>query len=315
MPLNVMMVVQDGRLAYEALLATASFVPTDDVRLWLMEPQPGPNWPQDPRVANPEIRAELQRHAALTPFHSTHFGAFYPHGNKMEALSALPEEQPFLFLDTDTLFLGPLPKIDASRPAASLRRTATWPKLQPDGPTRAEIWRSLYDRFGLTLTEDTNHPSEDWQRFPYYNAGWFCGPCPRQFGARFVEYATEIHANPGPALTGQSLNPWLDQIALPLVIASLGGGPRAIAGLDDTATCHWRTLPLAYARESDAVIERLTQIAQINRVKKLLKGYPPFHQMLYRGGGAQARALFADGLPDDEAVIRKRLRAAGLWVR
>ncbi|WP_185803355.1 hypothetical protein [Pontivivens nitratireducens] len=315
MPLNVMIVVQEGRLAYEALLATASYVPSPDMRLWLMEPQPGPLWPTDPRIADPDIRGELERHAPITPFECRHFGAAYPHGNKIEALAALPEAEPFLFFDTDTLFLGPLPRIDTARPAASLRRTASWPNPVPGGPDRSEIWRALHERFGLELIEDTAHPPGDWQRYPYYNAGWFFGPCPRRFGKLFARYATEIRSDPGEALAGQALMPWLDQIALPLVIAAEGGAPRAVPGLDGASTCHWRTLPLAYAREPDAVIARLEQVAQINRVKKLLKRYPPFHRMLYRGGGTAARALFADGLPPHEADIRKRLRAADLWLR
>ena len=315
MPLNVMMVVQDGRLAFEALLAATSYIPTPDTQLWLMEPQPGPLWPTDPRITGPDIRAELERHAQITPFDSTHFGAAYPHGNKIEALCALPANQPFIFFDTDTLFLDALPQIDTDCPTASLRRTDSWPNITAAGPTRAQIWRSLYQRFDLPLSVDKSYPPDDWQHYPYYNAGWFFGPCPHRFGARYMRYATEIRADPGPALVGQSLDPWLDQIALPLVIAAEGGGPRNVPALDDTATCHWRTLPLAYARESDAVIARLDQIAQINRVKKLLKRYPPFHQMLYRGGGAQARALFSEDLPQDEQQIRKRLRAANLWLR
>lgn len=315
MPLNVMLVVQDGRLAYEALLATASFVPTPAHRLWLMEPQPGALWPDNPRIADPEIRSELERHVSLTPFESRYFGAPYPHGNKIEALAALPKGEPFIFFDTDTLFLRALPQIDTNRPAASLRRSASWPNPKPGGPDRAVIWKSLYDRFGLTLVEDDSQAPGDWRRFPYYNAGWFFGACPHRFGQRFVDYATAIRNDPGLALAGQSLDPWLDQIALPLVIAAEGGGPRIIPGLDGEVTCHWRTLPLAYAREPDAVIKRLEQIAKINRVKRLLKRYPAFHEMLYHGGGVKARALFAGALPDDEATIRKRLRAAGLWMR
>ena len=43
--------------------------------------------------------------AVFLPFESRVFGASYPYGNKIEALAALPDE-PFLFLDTDTLVTG-----------------------------------------------------------------------------------------------------------------------------------------------------------------------------------------------------------------
>ena len=61
----------------------------------------------------------------------------------------------------------------------------------------------------------------------------------------------------------QEIYPWLDQIALPLVIHSFGGGRPGpeLAGLDGDVTCHYRTLPLLYARESDRVVEVLEQVA------------------------------------------------------
>jgi hypothetical protein len=44
----------------------------------------------------------------------------------------------------------------------------------------------------------------------------------------------------------QSLDPWLDQVVLPLVIHSFGGGRPALEldGLDGDITCHYRLLPL-----------------------------------------------------------------------
>ena len=54
--------------------------------------------------------------------------------------------------------------------------------------------------------------------------GFFYYSCPKIFGDRFTEYAVNIRNNPPPELEVQNLNPWLDQVALPLVIHSLGGG-------------------------------------------------------------------------------------------
>ncbi len=315
MSFNILMVVQRGRLACEAVLALASL--PGGTPVLLAEPQPGPLWPEDPRVGDADLYGFYEAQGAeVVPFDSRVFGAEYPHGNKIEALGLLPEGKPFLFLDTDTLFLRTpdLPSAAFARPAASLRRVASWPKVSSE-EQRAEIWSALHDRFGIALREDERWPVGDWRRFDYYNAGWVLGPCPQRFGARWLEIAEAIRREPGLALEGQALTPWLDQIALPLAIAAEGGAPREVPGLDGDITCHWRTLPLAYARESDAVIAQLEEVARIPRVKKLLKRYPPFHRMLYRGGGAEVRALFAAGVPRDEAVIRRRLKDAGLWVR
>ncbi|MWD27412.1 hypothetical protein E0K89_008015 [Aquicoccus sp. SCR17] len=323
---NVMIVAQAGRLQYEAVLFAASFArsnPDFPGRLFVAEPQPGPLWPEDPRISDPRIRSLLtELGAEILPFESRAFGAAYPQGNKIEALLALPEGEPFLFLDTDTLVLDDLMAVpfDFDRPSASLRREGTWPKIELYGPGYTEIWRALYDRFGLDFERslDLTQPDEHWRRYLYYNAGFFYFRCPRIFGERFLRYATEIRDDPPQALVCQSLDPWLDQVALPLVIHALGGGYGALeeGWMDGRTTCHYRLLPLLYARESDAVVDLLEEIAAPNPIKKVLKGYEPFLHMIYHGRGRKARALFdRDDLPRKEANLRNQLRKAGYWER
>lgn len=323
---NVLAVIQAGRLQYEALLFVASFFranPGHAGRLYLAEPQPGPRWPGDPRVKNAAIRAELEEMGAVfLPFESRHFGADYPQGNKIEALSALPEGEPFVFFDTDTLHLGPLARVpfDFDRPTASLRRENTWPQIELYGPGYNAIWGALYDRFGLDFDSslDRSWPDEYWRRYLYFNAGFYFYRCPKIFGQRFVEYAVSIRDNPPPELEVQSLDPWLDQIALPLVIHGLGGGRDSLPEglLDGEITCHWRALPLLYARESDEVVEVLHEVAAPNRLKKHLKEYEPFKRMIYQGKGEKVRALFdRAALPRKEQMIRNRIRKEGLWMR
>jgi hypothetical protein len=119
-------------------------------------------------------------------------------------------------------------------------------------------------------------------------------------------------------LVCQSLDPWLDQIALPLVIHSFGGGRPGpgLAGLDGDVTCHWRVMPLFYARESDRAVAVVEAITAPNPVKKVLKDHVPFKRMIYQGQGQQVRAMFdrAD-LPRREQMIRNQIKRAGLWVR
>ena len=98
---NIFAVVQEGKLAYEALLLLASwkrFNPAFGGRFFLAEPQPGKRWPRDPRLKDKGIREMLESlGATFLPFENKVFGHNYPHGNKIEALAALPDE-PFLFL-------------------------------------------------------------------------------------------------------------------------------------------------------------------------------------------------------------------------
>ncbi|MGI1663471.1 hypothetical protein ACRDNQ_14625 [Palleronia sp. KMU-117] len=323
---NILIVGQQGRLMYEAVLFAASLraaSPGFAGRLFVAEPQPGPLWSRDPRMGDAGARGLLEGFGAeIVPFESRHFGDSYPYGNKVEALFALPQTEPFVFFDTDTLVTGPLDAIafDFDRPSASMRREGTWPVIELYGPGHTAIWRALHQRFGLDFESslDLSQPDGHWERYLYFNAGWFFHHAPHAFAARMIEIMLSIRDDPPPELLGQSLDPWLDQVALPLVIHGFGGGRPGpeLDALDGGASCHYRALPLLYARESDRVVEVLEQVAAPNAVKKVLKQYEPIRRMVYQGKGRQARALFdRAALPRKEAQIRNRLRREGLWLR
>jgi hypothetical protein len=324
---NIVIVGQQGRLMYEALLFAATLRKSDSNfsgRLFVAEPQPGEHWGSDPSMRNEAVRTMLtdEYRAEILPFDSRNFGDSYPYGNKIEALSALPKGEPFVFFDTDTLITGPISAVpfDFDRPSASLRVEGSWPQPDLYGPGYTGIWKSLYDRFGLDFESslDLSQPDEYWRRYLYFNAGWFFFRCPHEFGARFLEYALDIRSHPGDALASQTLSPWLDQVALPLVIHSFGGGRRTLpAGLlDGDVSCHYRTLPLLYARESDMAVELLKEVTAPNKIKKVLKQYEPIKRMVYQNRGAKVRALFdRNDLPRREQVIRNRIKKAGFWMR
>jgi len=322
---NVLAVVQQGRLEYEAVVLAASFRaqnPDFAGRLILAEPQPGPRWKSDPRISDPVRKLLISLGAEILPFENRQFGQSYPYGNKIEALAALPADVPFVFFDTDTIFTGPLADVafDFDRPSASMRREGTWPEVPLYGPGYTGIWKSLYDRFGLDFASslDLSQPDEYWARYLYFNAGWFFYRDPAAFGQRFLDYAVAIQTEPTDALASQSLDPWLDQVALPLVIHGLGGGRPGpgLAGLDGSVSCHYRTFPMLYARESDLVVEVLEEVTAPNAVKKVLKDWEPIKKIVYQGKGAKVRAMFdREDLPRREAMIRNRIKAEGLWFR
>ena len=323
---NVVIVGQEGRLAYEALLFAASLrhsCPEFQGRLLIAEPQPGPLWDSDPRITDSALREALNELGAeFVPFDNQHFGSTYPNGNKIEMLSALPAGEPFVFFDTDTLITGDLSAVpfDFNRPSASLKREGTWPEPQLYGPGYSALWKSLYDKFGLDFASslDLSQPDEYWRRYLYFNAGFFYYRCPQEFGDLFLRYALAVRDAPPVELCAQSFDPWLDQIVLPLVIHALGGGRDALpAGLlDGTVSCHYRFLPLLYARESDHAIEVLEAITAPNRMKKLLKQRDAIKRMVYQGRGAKVRALFdQDNLPRREQAIRNRIKSNGFWMR
>lgn len=325
---DIVIVAQTGRLTYEAVLFAASLrtaAPDFKGRLIVAEPQPGPLWPKPPVIDDPDARALLTERlgAEILPFDSRHFGAAYPHGNKIEALAALPPDRPFVFFDTDTLITGPVDRVafDFDRPSASMAREGTWPEPPLYGPGYTEIWRAIYERFEVAFepTLDLSQPDEHWERYMYFNAGWFFYRCPQVFSRRMIEIMTGLADGTMPELASQSLDPWLDQAALPVAIASLGGGRPGpeLSGLDTGEIAfHWRALPLFYARASAAQIDFLHDVTAPNRIKKVLKAYEPFRRMIYQDRGAKVRALF-DGfpLPPSERAIRQRIRKARLWMR
>ncbi|MEM8804161.1 MAG: hypothetical protein AAGF55_16665 [Pseudomonadota bacterium] len=325
-PFDIAIVAQAGRLTYEAVLFAASLrhcAPDFDGRLLVGEPQPGPLWPNDPRIEDDEARALLKRlGATFVPFETRHFGASYPHGNKVEFLAALDRDRPFVFFDTDTMITGPIDRIafDFARPSASMSREGTWPTPPLYGPGYAEIWRAVYDRFGVHFepTLDLSEPATYWQRYLYFNAGWFFYNCAPTFAHAMIAKMVSLRDQPMPELASQSLFPWLDQIALPVTIAELGGGRPGpeLDGLDGEISMHWRALPLLYARGSDETLALLSEITAPNRIKKVLKAYEPFRRMIFQNRGAKVRALFDQSrLPSQEKILRNRIKREKLWMR
>ena len=323
---NILVVVQAGKLEYEAALFVESLrqnAPGWRGRLILAEPRPEAAWAGHEVQISAPVRAFLEsRGAEITPFTAQHFGAAYPYGNKIEALSVLPPGQNFIFFDTDTLVTGPLDQmeIDFARPSASMRREGTWPQPPLYGPDYSGIWKSLYDRFELDFDSslDPTQPDEHWERFLYFNAGWFFGRDPAEFGRRFLDWALAVRDAPGDALACQEMEPWLDQIALPLVIHSLGGGRPgpALDGFDGAMTCHWRKLPLLYARESDAVVEALERAAASPDLRPILQGWEPALRLIYQSNGLNALrpAIDRNRLPAQEQPLRQQIKRAGWWL-
>ena len=323
---DIVIVAQAGRLTYEAVLFAASLrhhAPEFGGMLYVAEPKPGPLWPRDPRMDDDDARNLLERLGAkIIGFDSLHFGASYPQGNKVEALAALPADRPFVFFDTDTVITGPLDRLafDFDRPSASMARENTWPDPPLYGPGYTDIWQSIYRRFDVDFeaTLDLSEPDEHWQRYLYFNAGWFYYRCPRIFADRMTQVMTSIRDDPIPELACQTLYPWLDQIALPVVIAELGGGRPGpeLDGLDGDISLHWRALPLLFARASDEKLEQFYDVVRPNKIKKVLKNYEPFKRMIFQNRGQKVRALFdQSNLPVAEKAVRNRIKKNRLWMR
>lgn len=322
---DICIVAQAGRLSYEAALFAASLrhsAPDFDGRLIVGEPRQGPLWPKETRIDEPARELLERLDAEILPFDCTRFGAAYPNGNKVEMLAHLDGDRPFVFFDSDTIVTGPIDRVafDFDRPAASMARENTWPKVPLYGPGLETIWSAVFERAEADIapTLDLSHPATHWERYLYFNAGWFFAADAPEFARRMIALMTSLRDDTPPELASQTLFPWLDQIALPAVIASLGGGRPGpeLSGLDGDVSRHWRVMPLFYATAPDRAIAALEEIAAPNRVKKVLKLHEPFRRMIYQNKGQKAREMFdRTALPAREQVIRNRIKRRNLWMR
>ena len=130
--------------------------------------------------------------------------------------------------------------------------------------------------------------------------------------------ALAIREDPGEALASQKLDVLLDQVALPLVIHALGGGRPGpgLAGLDGDVTCHYRDLPLLYARESDLAVETVETLLRDPRLAPLAEAWAPSRQIVLEGTGRdRIRPMFDRRMPLNEGRTRQILKKAGLWLR
>ena len=142
-------------------------------------------------------------------------------------------------------------------------------------------------------------------RHRLFNGGW--GPVLRR--ELFVRH---------DAVCVLPYDPWLDQVVLPLVIHSFGGGRPGpdLAGLDGAVTCHYRNLPLLYAKQSDTAVEVLEAAVAHRRIKKRLREWTPAKRLIYQGKGREkVRTMFdRRALPTKEQPIRNQLRKKGWWL-
>ena len=85
--------------------------------------------------------------------------------------------------------------------------------------------------------------------------------------------------------------------------------------LDGKQSCHYRLIPLLYARESEAVVTLLEDLTTPDHVKWVFLTHAPYRRLIYERHGARLRKMFdRAALPQTEPSIRKAIKQAGLWL-
>ncbi len=154
----------------------------------------------------------------------------YPHGNKILASKEPRDTDLSVFLDTDVLCLKDpdFSLVTANTPLfATSEGVQTWGSNQDD-------WTAVYDMFDLPVPDWRVRLSKGRARIviPYFNAG-VVGFVENGNAARqrlpdlWFDTALAIDANPAIA----DKRPWLDQIALPVAAARMGGRTEVMSNL------------------------------------------------------------------------------------
>ena len=296
--------------------------PKFEGRVFIAEPRPNQAWTMNPMIRSQHTRdliAELG--AEFIAFDNKIFGESYPYGNKIECLTAIPNDKPFLFFDSDTLILDELCDVpfDFSRPTASLRRTATWPQPLGPGHHYADIWKDCYDICGVDYTSslDEQFSAQDWRRYLYFNASFFFYESPTKFGAlpRVCPKDQKQHA---PSDHPTIFRPLAGPSGFAHGYSQLWGGRHTLARgwLDAKTSCHYRRIPLLYAREDDRVITTLERLANQAHIRARLSQHPAFQRMIYQKQGRRLRGMIdRSHQPTSEVALCNKLKAFGYWIR
>ncbi|WP_420392775.1 hypothetical protein [Acuticoccus sp.] len=317
---QIVFVVQRGRLEREAILLVASALANGRVRpdeLVACHPEPGPGWPDDPRPGPATLGYLAERGVATRSFVNADFGARYPHSNKMYALAkcAAPSA---LFLDTDTFFVRPIARRLSARAFYLRRGGQTFPNRET-GHSAEAIWTALYDKFGATPVAPARRGRNALPgQFPYYNAGAIGAPDPAGFGRTFLDTALAIERDPPPELAGQKLFPWLDQIALPIAIARVGGTVRRFDdGINRSGTgkgvalWHYHYLPRLVFEGGPAFGKAVTRVLADPAVREALAGDPMFALWTGTEGRRRYNAVAGDAPLAGRQLVRALKDSAG----
>lgn len=142
-----------------------------------------------------------------------HFSPRYDHGNKILAAAAMAGRGSALFMDSDTVFVKDthLPDLLDGRTLSGARATGpAWPITDP------AAWHRAHSAAGLPPADPI-----------HLNAGVIAWSAELELGPRWLEIARAIDASGLP-----NLRPWLDQVALGTLAASLPTG--SVNRLDKT---------------------------------------------------------------------------------
>lgn len=304
-PINVAIVAQKGRIAYQAVLSAASIRahhPREQIRIFICVPKNSALWEQDPAIDDVEMLDAFKRYdCELVSFDNADFGSSYPISNKFYSILSLPPNERFLFLDSDTLLVAPMrpDSFNFSEPGLT-DAMPNWPVAR-DGYTIAEIWESLYTLFGLDASAyfDPERGVNEHQCYPYYQGNVMFYERAGAFGREMLEMAKQLWREQPKPVQKQKLKPWLDQIVLPLVLAKLGAPRRKKSDSFRDVIVHYQYTIFLTVRNARA-IECFGELTKDPRLVSVLNHDEGFRYFMSEEGRERTKRDFAEFLASPE---------------
>jgi len=273
MSVSIKFVCQMGELEMKAALLAASLsrFTQNNVELVAGLPENRPNSLTQDFLASLGVR--------LVPIDNP-FGDDYPIANKISCLGIPTDREHSVFLDSDILCLRDIDFMGRFRGQFSA-------KLADCFTADLSDFALIQDHFGMPRETTGFHATFSGQEMPlYFNAGVVHCRDHRSFAAEWMRLAIEVDRLPL-----KIPRPWLDQLALPIVVARLGlevsflneqlNYPlnlRLVTG-EDTVLCHYHDFETLAQDRASAVLEDLwydfpvlAEIAQANGLD--VKGIP-----------------------------------------
>ncbi len=214
MTLAICFVVHSGELEVKALLLAASLRHHWPASLELIACIP--EGPLGSETSPGCLQALASLDVRITSV-ANPIGPDYPIGNKLLCLDVPTSAQRLLFLDSDTMAMGPA---DEGRLAAAFGQGfAAKPADIATASQSLATWTALYATAGLAMPQERVRATVSGETMPpYFNAGVIGVNANAGFGRLWADRALAIDRL--PELPGR--RPHLDQLSLPVAVAQSG---------------------------------------------------------------------------------------------
>lgn len=212
MKYSLIFVCQKGELEIQSMVLAASLFENMNCNCELVAALPTPveYWGEP----NTETKSFLKNLGVRFMYIENKIGSDYPIGNKISCLDLPLSGDVTVFFDSDIVCLKPFDFCQAF--------TAQFCAKPADGATFTKtdsVWEYVYSSFGLQAPKEkvqATYSKE--QMLPYFNAGFIAV----QYGTGLGKEWARICKTIDQRLDIPNKRPWLDQIGLPIAVASLG---------------------------------------------------------------------------------------------